>query len=63
MKSRPAIFIRVIPLFVALAVPIQFAAQDNQIQEPKHDRHHRYKLIDLGTFGGPDSYVNLQVVS
>jgi probable HAF family extracellular repeat protein len=36
-------------LFIALAVPAQVAAQS----AAKHDH---YKLIDLGTFGGPASY-------
>jgi probable HAF family extracellular repeat protein len=36
----------VIGLFAALALPVQLAAQ-----------HTRYKLIDLGTFGGPASTV------
>jgi probable HAF family extracellular repeat protein len=58
MKSRSSTCIRLIPLLVALAVPIQFAAQDNQDQEPKHEHHHhRYKVIDIGTFGGPESYI------
>src|SRR5260370_4651939 len=38
-------------LFAALALPLRLAAQHNQ-------GHHHYRLIDMGTFGGPESYVN-----
>src|SRR5579872_1965121 len=41
-------------LFAALAVPVQLAAQ-GQTTTFRH-----YKLIDLGTFGGPASYINVQ---
>jgi probable HAF family extracellular repeat protein len=44
MKSRTLTCIIAIALFAALAIPVQLAAQ-----------HTRYKLIDLGTFGGPAS--------
>jgi hypothetical protein len=37
----------IVTFFAALAVPTQLAAQ-----------HTRYKLIDLGTLGGPTSQVN-----
>jgi probable HAF family extracellular repeat protein len=40
-------------LLFALAMPVGMAAQDNQ--EQKH-QHRKYKLVDLGTFGGPASY-------
>jgi probable HAF family extracellular repeat protein len=43
-------------LFVALAMPVRLAAQDSQVHKNDH-RHHHYKLIDLGTFGGPQSWV------
>jgi probable HAF family extracellular repeat protein len=46
MKSRQLARITAITLF-ALALPVQLAAQ----------QHSRYKLIDLGTLGGPNSFV------
>ena len=58
MKSRPLTCITAIMLFATLAIPIGFAAQEQQQQEPKKE-HARYKLIDLGTFGGPSSYINV----
>jgi probable HAF family extracellular repeat protein len=45
MKSRTLRWITAITLFAALAMPVQLAAQ-----------HTRYKLVDVGTFGGPASY-------
>ncbi len=45
MKSRTLTCITAITLFAVLALPVQLAAQ-----QP------RYKLIDLGTLGGPDSF-------
>jgi hypothetical protein len=55
MKSRTLTCITTIitmTLFAALAAPIQLAAQEQQKNKPRT----RYKLIDLGTFGGPASY-------
>jgi probable HAF family extracellular repeat protein len=42
--------------FVALTIPAQLAAQALPLTEKKE--HIRYKLIDLGTFGGPNSGTN-----
>jgi len=42
-----------IAALTALAIPICLGAQKSHNGEAPH---HRYKLIDVGTFGGPDSY-------
>lgn len=54
MKSRFLMCISAITLFAALAIPGMLAAQDNQGHKQKHAH---YKLRDIGTFGGPDSYI------
>jgi probable HAF family extracellular repeat protein len=41
-----------IALLVALAIPLSPAAQEYPA------KHHRYKLIDIGTFGGPNVFFN-----
>ena len=52
MKSKKSICILVIAL-LALLPPLGIAAQGKQ----HHSKHHRYKLIDLGTFGGPTGWL------
>jgi probable HAF family extracellular repeat protein len=54
MKSRCLMLLTAITLFAALAMPFRLAAQDNQGHNQKH---HHYRIIDVGTFGGPNSYV------
>jgi probable HAF family extracellular repeat protein len=48
-------------LSAVLAMPIGIAAQDNEAEHHK-PRHHTYKVIDLGTLGGPNSFYFSQPV-
>jgi probable HAF family extracellular repeat protein len=48
---------RITALALFAAIPVQLAAQDKQ--DHPHQYHH-YLLIDLGTFGGPNSGVNIE---
>ena len=57
MKPRTWKWMPVVSLFAALAMPLGTAAQNNSTQNPK-PKHHTYKLIDLGTLGGPNSFIS-----
>ncbi len=50
MKCRTLMGIIAVMLLTALATPLRLVAQDQK------KTHHHYKLIDLGTFGGPQGY-------
>jgi len=45
---------RVLILLCALAIPMGLAAGDHAHKST----HHHYKLIDMGTLGGPQSFFN-----
>ena len=61
MNAMTSLLTRLLISFLALAVPISLAAQDHA----NKPRHHHYKLIDLGAFGGPTSFTQdeLQVLN
>jgi probable HAF family extracellular repeat protein len=50
VKSKRLTCIKAMTLLAGLAIPVHHAAQE---QEKEHSR---YKLIDLGTLGGPSAY-------
>jgi probable HAF family extracellular repeat protein len=55
MKRNTTLAITEMALLIALAGPVGLAAAQDRSDKPKH---HHYKLIDLGTFGGPNSGFN-----
>jgi len=57
MKSRSGMWKIATLLIAALAVPLWTAAQDNPSPDNK-PKLKKYRLIDLGTLGGPNSQVN-----
>jgi probable HAF family extracellular repeat protein len=54
MNSRTFAYIAATTAFAALVIPVQPAAQAKQTQ------HHHYQIIDLGTFGGPQNFLNVE---
>src|SRR5579864_2600597 len=54
MKCRKWSSVIAMTLFAALAIPLQLAAQHEQSDQ---HMHHHYQLFDMGTLGGPQSYV------
>ena len=57
MKSNPLASLTAAVLLTALALPIRPLAEARQQSDEKE--HIRYKLIDLGTLGGPQSFGDL----
>jgi probable HAF family extracellular repeat protein len=56
MKSRTLAWTIRMTLCATLAMPIWLGAQAHQEQRDRKE-HHRYKFEDVGTFGGPVSYL------
>jgi probable HAF family extracellular repeat protein len=55
VRKNLSAFLIALSLCAALALPVAVAAQDIATQNHKAKYHH-YQLIDVGTFGGPNSY-------
>jgi probable HAF family extracellular repeat protein len=47
-------------LLATLPIMAQTSVHQGVVNHRK-TKHHRYKLLDLGTFGGPQSYVNIPI--
>jgi probable HAF family extracellular repeat protein len=56
MSSKTWTHIIALTLFAALAIPVSLAAQD-QAKPKHHGKHHHYQINDVGTLGGPSSYM------
>jgi hypothetical protein len=52
MKSAQLMCTAAIALLARVAIPLQLDAQDKQDHK---SNHHHYQLVDIGTFGGPES--------
>ena len=53
MQTTKLMCLIVLVVFAALAITVRLAAQD----KPEHNqKHHNYKLVVLGTLGGPRSF-------
>jgi len=55
MKKNFSSLIASLALCAALALPLVLSAQEQQEQKKEH---HHYKVVDLGTLGGPNSFLN-----
>jgi hypothetical protein len=53
MKSVKSTLVFSILSMTVLAIPAPIASQSVH----NHSKHHHYKVIDIGTFGGPESYI------
>jgi probable HAF family extracellular repeat protein len=56
MRRNLTTLVASVCLCVALVSPVRMAAQE---QKEEKSEHRHYKLIDMGTFGGPNSYFSV----
>ena len=59
MKSNLATVFIAVTLFAALAIPTQLIAQEQSGMQLPQNHHTRYKVVFIGTFGGPNSHFSI----
>jgi probable HAF family extracellular repeat protein len=59
MKSNKLTCLMLLALFATVAIPDRLAGQEQTDNKDPKPEHRRYKLVDLGTFGGPTSYLSI----
>jgi hypothetical protein len=59
MQDRKFILAITVAVVTAMTIPTGLAAQD-ATTPVKKTQHHHYELIDVGTLGGVNSYLNFQ---
>src|SRR5277367_3947155 len=57
MKTRLLTCASLAVLLAATAISVQVAAQNPSAEQEQTKRHTRYRLIDVGTLGGPNGYL------
>jgi hypothetical protein len=62
MKFRTLMRLIAIATLATLTISGSLVAQD-EAAPAKNAQHHHYKLIDMGTFGGPASLLTIQYLA
>jgi probable HAF family extracellular repeat protein len=56
MRKNLSALLIALSLCAALGLPVGLSAQEQKQRKEQKKEHHHYQLIDMGTFGGPNSY-------
>ena len=59
MKAKKLTCLAAVVLLAVLTIPSGLSAQEQGAAQKNKAKHAHYRVVDLGTFGGPQSYLNL----